>query len=165
MKETLSSLMDGELSDQDAAQAMHMLGNDDQLKAAWQEYHLIGDALRGNALLQVDVREQVSQALQAEPTVLAPRNLVQKRSRPVARLALAASVAMAGVVGWYSWQGQQASDPALMAKAVPTPGAQVQVVNTVNAANQSYLDAHQDISLSDGLARASLVEPAAKGLH
>ncbi len=162
MKETLSSLMDGELSDKDAAQAMHMLGSDDQLKAAWQEYHLIGDALRGNALLQVDVREQVSQALQAEPTVLAPRNLVQKRSRPVARFALAASVAMAGVVGWYSWQGQQAGDPALVAQAVPTPGAQVQVVN---AANQSYLDAHQDISLSDGLARASLVQPAAKGLH
>lgn len=162
MKETLSSLMDGELSDKDAAQAMQMLGNDDQLKAAWQEYHLIGDALRGNALLQVDVREQVSQALQAEPTVLAPRNLAQKRSRPVARFALAASVAMAGVVGWYGWQGQQASDPALMAQAVPTPGAQVQVANV---ANQSYLDAHQDISLSDGLARASLVEPAAKGLH
>ncbi|MDC7718242.1 sigma-E factor negative regulatory protein [Vogesella sp. DC21W] len=162
MKETLSSLMDGELSDKDAAQAMQMLGNDDQLKAAWQEYHLIGDALRGNALLQVDVREQVSVALQAEPTVLAPRSMARKPARPVARFALAASVAMAGVVGWYSWQGQQASDPALMAQAVPTPSAQVQVVN---AANQSYLDAHQDISLSDGLARASLVQPAAKGLH
>jgi len=85
MKETLSSLMDGELSDKDAAQAMQMLGNDDQLKAAWQEYHLIGDALRGNALLQVDVREQVSVALQAEPTVLAPRNLARKPARPVAK--------------------------------------------------------------------------------
>ncbi len=162
MKETLSSLMDGELGDKDAARALQLLEGDDELKAAWQEYHLIGDALRGNAALHVDVRQPVSLALQAEPTVLAPRNLVQKRSRPVARFALAASVAMAGVVGWYGWQGQRATDPALMAQAVPTPSAQVQVVN---AANQSYLDAHQDMSAGDGLARASLVQPAAKGLH
>ena len=36
MKETLSSLMDGELGDKDAARALQMLEGDDELKAAWQ---------------------------------------------------------------------------------------------------------------------------------
>ncbi|MFD2449933.1 sigma-E factor negative regulatory protein [Vogesella fluminis] len=73
MKQNLSSLMDGELDDAASTQCIRALDADPELKAAWNEYHLIGDAIRGSALLSVDVRTEVGQALQQEPTVLAPK--------------------------------------------------------------------------------------------
>lgn len=160
MKENLSALMDGELDEQAAANVLQSVSTDAELKSTWQAYHLIGDAMRGGALLHVDVREQVTNRLQDEPTVLAPRPHVRRRL-VTARYAVAASVALAGVVGWYTWQSQPA-DPGLMAQAVPAASLQVAVTPP---ANQPYLQAHQESGFNDGLSRASLVQPAAQGGH
>ena len=161
MKENLSALMDGELADKDAEPLITHLNKDQALQVAWREYHLIGDALRGNALLQVDVSEQVRSALVQEPTVLAPRRMQRRGARPVARFAVAASVALAGVVGWYQWQSQP-QDAGLLAQLVPAPTAQVQVAED---SRQLYLDAHQDVAADDGLTRVGLTQPAAVGVR
>ncbi|MFC3532381.1 sigma-E factor negative regulatory protein [Vogesella facilis] len=161
MKENLSALMDGELADEDAAPLIKRLAGDAELQTAWQEFHLIGDAMRGASLLSVDVRAEVSDRLAAEPTVLAPRPLQRRASRPAARFAVAASVALAGVVGWYNWQSQPA-DAGLVAEAVPAPAALVQVAAD---GRQSYLDAHQDGAVGEGLTRVGLTQPAAQGVR
>ena len=109
MKQNLSSLMDGELDDAASTQCIRALDADPELKAAWNEYHLIGDAIRGSALLSVDVRAEVGQALQQEPTVLAPKPKRGSGSG-LMRYAMAASFALAGVAIGDSWLPQVAPD-------------------------------------------------------
>lgn len=159
MKQNLSSLMDGELDDAASTQCIRALDADPELKAAWNEYHLIGDAIRGSALLSVDVRAEVGQALQQEPTVLAPKPKRGSGSG-LMRYAMAASFALAGVVGWAVWQSQPEPVPGLMAQAVSTPqGGAVQVSAEQASSRNSYLQAHRDMMAAEGLERVNLAEP------
>jgi sigma-E factor negative regulatory protein RseA len=48
LHEHISALADGELTGQEAQQAVAALGNPDA-RAAWRAYHLIGDVLRSDA--------------------------------------------------------------------------------------------------------------------
>ena len=45
--ENLSALMDGELTDLEAAREWNRLKNDPALRETWHTFHLLGDALRG----------------------------------------------------------------------------------------------------------------------
>ena len=45
------------------------------MASCWSTYHLIGDVMRGNALLKPDFNERLMQKLESEPVVLAPRDL------------------------------------------------------------------------------------------
>ncbi|MFZ9530181.1 MAG: sigma-E factor negative regulatory protein, partial [Burkholderiales bacterium] len=47
--EQISALMDNELSPQDYGQAFRQLGDTPEAREIWETYHLIGDALRGQA--------------------------------------------------------------------------------------------------------------------
>ncbi len=151
--------MDGELDEAASTQCIRALDADPELKAAWNEYHLIGDAIRGSALLTVDVSSAVGQALQQEPTVLAPK---PKRgpASGLMRYAMAASFALAGVVGWAVWQSQPEPVPGLMAQAVSTPqDATVHVSAELASSRNSYLQAHRDMMAAEGLERVNLAEP------
>ncbi|RXZ44278.1 sigma-E factor negative regulatory protein [Crenobacter cavernae] len=149
MKESVSALMDGEIDEQEAARTLNALGQDPDLKASWDEYHLIGDALRNNALLSVSVAPAVSRQVESEPTVLAPRQRRSFHSGKIATWALAASVSFAAVVAWQ----QFGRDPGLstaptVALAVPTP--------TMSARDDSYLTAHQEIATDPVVVKAAL---------
>jgi sigma-E factor negative regulatory protein RseA len=99
MKEKLSAMMDDALEDGERERCVQRLKEDEELRTAWDIYHLIGDALRGHTAPQV--AEQVRARLAAEPTVLAPRR--PERARPRLTwypLAAAASVAAVALVGW-----------------------------------------------------------------
>ena len=76
MKEILSAWMDGELSDEQVRPLPPQLMRDAELRANWDCYHLIGDALRG--VQGPDLYAKICARLDAEPTVLAP----QFRSTP-----------------------------------------------------------------------------------
>ena len=99
MKEKLSAMMDDALEHGERERCVQRIKEDEELRAAWDVYHLIGDALRGHTAPQV--AEQVRARLAAEPTVLAPRR--PERARPRLAwypLAAAASVAAVALVGW-----------------------------------------------------------------
>lgn len=94
-KEQLSAFIDGEHGTENV---LDKLIYDEEMKQTWSRYHLIGDCLRDNMPEQIfnQISQNVSQALQNEPTVLAPK----KKSldlKPLAGFAIAASVAMAAV--------------------------------------------------------------------
>lgn len=154
MKESVSALMDGESSDQEATQILGAMERDDALKTTWDEYHLIGDALRNNAMLSVNVRKQVQDRLANEPTVLAPR---AKRHVAPARMttwALAATVTFAAVVGWQQLsQDPQTGMQATQVAQVVKP-AQQEPAGTVERDN-SYLLAHQELATDPNLMKAS----------
>jgi hypothetical protein len=71
-KEQLSALMDGDLSD---IEVLNELGTDPALQDTWARYHLIGDAMRGDlpVNLQLDLSDSIMLALEDEPVILAPK--------------------------------------------------------------------------------------------
>eukprot|EP00764_Aduncisulcus_paluster_P003850 gnl/Carplike_NY0171/16072_a24222_80.p1 GENE.gnl/Carplike_NY0171/16072_a24222_80~~gnl/Carplike_NY0171/16072_a24222_80.p1 ORF type:complete len:112 (+),score=15.10 gnl/Carplike_NY0171/16072_a24222_80:196-531(+) len=65
-KEQLSALMDGELVDKALIQELEQ---DQESREAWQNYHLIGDVMRGEAPAKPEwnIAESVALALEDEP--------------------------------------------------------------------------------------------------
>ena len=124
MKDRISALMDGELDEREAAEAIGLLKGDAQAREAWRTYHLIGDALReGRAVVAV------------RPAANSPRWRIA-----LPAMAVAAGVALVSWVAFAPLQQQQAPAPAPMAKAEPAV-----TVPPPSAAND-YLLAHQGFS-------------------
>ncbi|EXJ14713.1 Anti sigma-E protein RseA [Imhoffiella purpurea] len=99
-KQRLSELQDGELDSASVTRLLDTVAYDDQLRASWERYHLIGQAIRGEPI-GVDTRriaDRVRCTLQAEPAILAHRRRrspLRQRVQRMAGMALAASVAFA----------------------------------------------------------------------
>lgn len=103
--EQISAFMDGE-ADQPAETIMAGISNDPTLRGAWQRYHLIGDAMRGQLpghLTGPELAASIAAAVDREPAILSPasrrKSTVQRALKPVAGLAIAASVAMVAIIG------------------------------------------------------------------
>lgn len=105
MKQQLSALMDGEM---DTAANPHWLESvihQEEMSHAWRTYHIIGDALRGDAV-SCSVSAVVKQRLQSEPVVLAPKPRVTDLLGRRRVTSMAASVAAVAFVGWVVWQAE-----------------------------------------------------------
>jgi sigma-E factor negative regulatory protein RseA len=142
MKEKLSAMMDDALPDGERESCVRRLKDDDELRAAWDVYHLIGDALRGHTAPQV--ADGVRARLADEPTVLAPRRAARPRLAWYP-LAAAASVAAVALVGWLALPltglqpGRETQTVARVAEQVPAAVPPAQGV-------ADYLLAHQRFS-------------------
>ena len=111
--EAISSLVDNyQATDQESEQAIDEILKDEHLSKIWQNYHLIGDVIRDEipAALQLDLSAQIADALQDEPTVLAPNRVENKETntfkakvvqlvKPLGQLAIAASAAGLMIIG------------------------------------------------------------------
>ncbi|HET7795432.1 MAG TPA: sigma-E factor negative regulatory protein [Rhizobacter sp.] len=99
----LSALMDGELEASAVGRACSQWREDDETRANWHAYHLIGDVLRSDDLASEGVRDAAflaafRQRLAQEPVVLAPASVassVTVRHAAKRRLAWAAPAAVA----------------------------------------------------------------------
>lgn len=103
--EQISAFMDGE-ADQPAETIMAGISNDPALRGAWQRYHLIGDAMRGQLpghLTGPELAASIAAAVDRELAIVSPasrrKSPVQRALKPVAGLAIAASVAMVAIIG------------------------------------------------------------------
>ncbi|MBT8428278.1 MAG: sigma-E factor negative regulatory protein [Gammaproteobacteria bacterium] len=99
-KELTSALLDGELDPDTQQRAISaMLDAGEQELERFGRYRLIGDTIRGeSSVLATSVATRVRRSLMDEPVVLAPpRRQPRQWLRPVAGLAVAASVATAAV--------------------------------------------------------------------
>ncbi|MFT4581785.1 MAG: sigma-E factor negative regulatory protein RseA [Gammaproteobacteria bacterium] len=99
-QETLSIAMDGELGSSTAA-LLGRVADDSDDTDTWARYHLIGDVLRDqlSELAPPNFATDLGRKIAQEPTVLAPRIRLQSWIRPLAGLAVAASVAAIAIVG------------------------------------------------------------------
>jgi sigma-E factor negative regulatory protein RseA len=149
--ERISAFMDGELEDHEASGQLKRLKDSAELRAAWGTYHLIGDAMRGEAGYSSDLVARIGAKLAAEPTVLAPRPLL--RFRNVRRLALSAAASVGGValVAWLTLFENPFFPRQDLAVTQPS-GAQTQLAATpANGAVNDYLLAHQQFSPSTAM--------------
>ncbi len=100
MKTRISALMDGEFEADEANGVVAALSRDKEQKNIWCLYHVMGDAMRHEPDLTIDVSRRVMAALSLEPTILSPRpqRSASRWQRPA--MALAASAAGVAVVAW-----------------------------------------------------------------
>jgi sigma-E factor negative regulatory protein RseA len=92
--------MDDELGSSTASVLGDVANNNDDTDT-WARYHLIGDVLRDQLteLAPPNFAAKLSTQIAQEPTILAPKTSVRSWIRPVAGLAVAASVAAIVVAG------------------------------------------------------------------
>ena len=142
--EALSALVDGELSGVEYGHAVDAINLSPEFKQRWVRYHIASDALKKSlppALLKPDFAARVMQAVDAEPTVLAPRNISQKirpAAKQLAGLAIAASVTAVAVLGVQTWRLQAGAEPATVAQVAPPVSSAIRPV----AADNVPLPAH-----------------------
>ncbi|MCF7743374.1 RseA family anti-sigma factor [Aeromonas veronii] len=143
-KEQISALMDGDLSD---AEVLNELEMDSYLQDTWGRYHLIGDAMRGDlpVNLQLDLSDSIMAALEDEPTILAPKPveaapvlqpavapvktdsnvvpLFRRVGQQLGQYAIAASVAAAVIFGVQQYQGQDGVPANPVLNTIPIGGS------------------------------------------
>src|SRR5512139_431965 len=164
MKERISTLMDGELYEDEATALLGNLKSNTEAQQDWRAYHLIGDVLRQPDHISRDITPALRERLRAEPVVLAPRIRIRKKIGYIA-MSAAASVSALAVVVWMAMQIQSEPAPglALQQVAPATPG-NVQVAaaasgkvaapqgRALNKDMDDYLVAHQEVSPSTEMA-------------
>ncbi|AUY09284.1 MULTISPECIES: sigma-E factor negative regulatory protein [Aeromonas] len=137
-KEQLSALMDGDLSE---IEVLNELGTDPTLQDTWSRYHLIGDAMRGDlpVNLQLDLSDSIMLALEDEPAILAPKPaqpaapqvqpagkvipFVRRFGQQVGQYAIAASVAAAVIFGVQQYQGKDGVPTSPVLNTIPVGGS------------------------------------------
>lgn len=151
MKSEISAFVDGELDPDAAGRCLHRLKQDDTLLQAWHDYHLIGDALRGQIGPAIDAG--FARRLEAEPTVLAPRpsTVAANSSRWVTALSAAAGVAafVFVVAAWVALPqaGMEAgSVPLALTTTAPAPVSPQLASVPIAVGVEDYLLAHQRFS-------------------
>ena len=164
MNQDISSLMDGELQADEAARALQACGKSVEHKETWYLYHVIGDSMRGQAPRALGLSAAVMQAIQQQPTVLAPKRRFETTFAKVA-FAAAASIATIGVVGWICMQGGQGGQVPAVAKS----NASIQPVANKSMVRESvqpldvqdYLAAHRQQPRPDSYRPVNNQAPAA----
>ena len=99
-REHISSLMDGEISREASRFLVRRLGSDDELCATWARYHVVRDCLRhqDGGFAQEDLCSRVNQVLESDVRQDMPRSSLARWLKPVAGVAVAASVALVAVM-------------------------------------------------------------------
>jgi sigma-E factor negative regulatory protein RseA len=158
MKDRISQLMDGELDDRAAADAIQALSGesqagDSEARDTWRMYHLISDAMRDTPVLSAGFAARVAEKLAAEPTVLSPKRLKpQPRTWFAMPAAAAAGLAGVALVGWLAFAPQQqrapaqaplAQAPAISSSASRQPNPPIV---PLPSSTPDYLLAHQGFS-------------------
>ncbi|MGB5472164.1 MAG: sigma-E factor negative regulatory protein [Gammaproteobacteria bacterium] len=121
LHEQLSALVDDELCESEQALLIRQLGRDANLRNRLARYQVISDTLRSNLPHGVDTGfyRRVHAALEQEAEIHAAQSRVMPLFKPVAGLALAASVAVVAVV---SLQSVRQQDPAGAPAIASAPG-------------------------------------------
>lgn len=129
MKDQLSALIDGEFDVTSAEHLIRSVKSGGELRDCWQQYHLIGDAMRNEMVLSHDFSARVMNALGEEPTVLASPVVAKQTTAKASLLktnqfwSVAASVAAVMFVGVMVLQQQlssaEDSSPVEIAQSMP----------------------------------------------
>ncbi|MDO8991327.1 MAG: sigma-E factor negative regulatory protein [Sideroxyarcus sp.] len=143
MKQEISALMDGELFEDQADALLDKLKRHPEAQQDWENYHLIGDALRQPDHICRSFEASFHERLQAEPTIIAPYNRTSQRIRNFA-LSAAASVMALALVAWLSLQVGNEPAPQLATVQQNT----ISSVRPASSQADDYLAAHQEFSPS-----------------
>jgi len=137
--ERISALMDGELDGDETARLIPGVKERGELREAWDTYHLIGEALRGQASGVPGIARTVAARLADEPTVLAPRRMAAGPFKRFVLPSLAAAAAIVSVT-WVSLETQQSQN----APVATIPASQMVLPVSMTAPSNALPDFAQD---------------------
>lgn len=141
-------LVDNELEPWEMDEALHELMQDSELQARWRNYHLIGEAMRGQLASSVcpDFSARMARALESEPIHFpqpkaAPVTpaVSHSRTRTAVGFALAASLSAVAVIGVMEMGRPGAAVPGGAQVAMEAPQEKVPAVVYTFTANVSSL--------------------------
>ena len=157
LAESLSALMDNEVSELELQRLLKALDADPEVKATWSRYQVVSAGLKGKlpAMASSDFAARISAAIDAEEThsqqstpkqsVIADNVVVVPSSwwQQLGRAAIAASVAGALVVGVQQYQAiaPQSADIAANTPAAAPAATESKVVNLPSGINAPALSA------------------------
>jgi sigma-E factor negative regulatory protein RseA len=144
MKQEISTLMDGELFEDEAESVFDRIKREPDRRKDWEIYHLIGDTLRQPDHIHCNLNAKVRERMADEPVVLAPRRHVAKQKMYAIAWSAAASLAAVGVVGWMSVQITPESVPRMAMRQTDVRPASAPTTSRTD----DYLMAHQEFSPS-----------------
>jgi sigma-E factor negative regulatory protein RseA len=139
LKENISALMDGELATRSAFQTIDVLLESDELRAHWSRYHMVRDVLRHKTYPDSgsELCARMRSCLADEPLHIPRPRLLPRRwretLRPIAGMALAASVAVVAILavrGLGDLPGQPESAQAPPARVAASSPASIIPVST-----------------------------------
>ncbi|QYJ98646.1 anti-sigma factor [Shewanella alkalitolerans] len=151
-QEWVSAAVDGEIDEQELAQ----LAADTDSHEKWRDYHMIGDAMRGElpAAINLDLSANIAAAIELEPSILVPKRVETPEVAPQRQLAsvvplfkqfgqyaIAASVALVAVIGVQNYnQGgvEDAPMPVLNTRPLIGSASPVSLQTSPVQQNQSY---------------------------
>lgn len=142
MTKELSALMDDELEIHEESVLWADLKTNPALCRTWQDYKMIGDAIRSERNLDIDITERVMKDITGEPVVLAPGNL-QRRSVANNFLAMAASIAGISIVGWMALMQIESQNHTPLLAAKQSDATVIGETATIPHGMQEYILAHQ----------------------
>jgi sigma-E factor negative regulatory protein RseA len=147
LHEQLSALVDDELTGYEHDLLLKRIGNDDQLYQRLSRYQLISDALQSHLPERVDpaFSRRVKGMLRSEPA-LSGYSRLTALAKPMAGLAVAASVAVMAVMSIQSSR-QETSSPADVVASVPPAGDYLRVQDDPGKPVSSPADRKLDIYL------------------
>lgn len=155
MRESLSALMDDEANELELQRILSRIGDDAELRGCWRRYHLARGAVVGQPMagLEVDISAAVRDAIDREQGAAAAgtRASLQNLLRPLASLAVAASVAAVVVVG-----GQQ------LARIEDSPGGSQALASSVSPVGMVNSLGATTVQASYGTQPIPGLEPAAR---
>lgn len=124
VNEQLSAFLDGELNSDEQWRVLSRMQGDSTVRTRFERYQLVSDALRNNlpAASLPGLAQRVSQALEREPVVLAPRRRAW-RMRPFAKqaagMAVAATIATVAVLSLHTGSPDGALNGNQLASTTP----------------------------------------------
>ncbi|MCG8416200.1 MAG: sigma-E factor negative regulatory protein [Pseudomonadales bacterium] len=120
-KESLSALMDGETDELELRRILKSMESEPELAERWQRYHLAQSILHERGVpVTADIATGVAAALQAEPALdnaSKTSSLTPQWRQQLARVAIAASVAVVAVVALQPDVSNPQQAPALVQEA------------------------------------------------
>jgi len=161
LHEQISALVDDELEEREQALLLRQLENDAELSGRLSRFQIISDALQNHLpeTLSSGFHERVQAALADEPPVHRQRSGVAVLFKPVAGLALAASVAMVAVLSLQSTRQDPEAVPAVA--SAPTHDSYIRAAADDSVASSEptaapqnleiYLANHSEYAVSRGI--------------
>ncbi|HKI73847.1 MAG TPA: RseA family anti-sigma factor [Pseudomonadales bacterium] len=141
LKETLSAFIDGEASEIEVHRLLRQHPGDDSLKSSWISFLQVRSVIQGEPCIPVDshleLHDRISRAIEAETAWSLSADSVspmRRFAKPIAGLAVAATVVMGVMIGVYLRQSPAAAGQ--MATTTPGVGSGViaaQPVSTMQA--------------------------------
>lgn len=140
IKDQVSALLDDELEEREASMLLARFGKDDSLRATWERYSLIGECIRGNLPdhIAAGLAGRVASELERNaPLKAKPARISRAVWRPVAGLAVAASVAAIALISFGNMDRGLPVGPTPLAATAEDEAYTVPVVNLREQASAS----------------------------